>query len=61
MYQDTTIEETIQNLEKASEFLQSYANNPKIYNTEYAYYIDIMAYDVRRQANDLKECRFMHG
>ncbi len=45
----------IKNLEITSKVLEKAANNPKIYNTDYAYYLEQISYATYCQANKLKQ------
>ena len=53
--------EAISNLEKTSNVLEKVANDPKNYNTEFAYYLEQMSSEMTRQAKFLKECQFLFG
>lgn len=61
MNANTTIKLAISNLEVISAALESAANNPKNYNTEFAAYLDNMSYEMRKQASSLKESEYLFG
>lgn len=50
-----TVKEAIKNLELMSETLGTEANKPKHYNTDWAYYLEQMSWQMQRNANDLRE------
>ncbi len=58
---NTTIHEAIINIEKTSSALETYANDPRNYNTEYASILDVMAFEMRKQASSLKEWQYFLG
>lgn len=47
------IKEAIRNLETISDALNNAANNPKNYNTDFAYYLEQMSWEMAKQAKDL--------
>jgi len=58
---NTTINLAIENLENTSIALEKAACDPKHYNTDFAHYLDIMAYEMRKQASSLKEFDYLLG
>ncbi len=57
----STIKLAISNLEIMSVALENAANDPRNYNTEFASYLDIMSYEMRRQASSLRENEYLLG
>lgn len=57
----TLIDEAIKNLELTSQKLEAYASDPMRYNTEFAYYLDMMSFEMRKQASELRETRYLLG
>ena len=47
--------EAIKNLEKTSQALEEYANRQENYNSAYSQYLEIMSFEMYKQANDLRE------
>lgn len=45
--------QTVSNLHKMSHTLSEAANKPENYNTDWAYYLEQISYDLSRQANEL--------
>lgn len=60
-FDTTTVDNAIITLENTSIALQKVANNPVNYNSEFAYYLDIMSNEIRAQANKLREQKFALG
>jgi hypothetical protein len=54
MEEKNTIDLAISNLEATSNALEKAANDPKNYNTLFAGYLDVISYETRRMANELK-------
>ena len=46
---------TIKNIELMSSELSKVANTPKHYNTDFAYYLEIMSFEMKKQADNLKD------
>ncbi len=61
MQQNTTIKEMIDSLEKTSETLATYADDPKNYNSEYAHMLYMISLDMRSNASSLKEYHYHFG
>ena len=51
----------IENLQLLSQELERAANSPKVYNTEFAYYLELMSFEMHKQANELKEMAYLFG
>lgn len=51
---DAKLCEAVKNLEAVSDALEKYANKPENYNTTYAGYLEVMSWEMHRQANELK-------
>ncbi|MEK6883823.1 MAG: hypothetical protein AABY22_29610 [Nanoarchaeota archaeon] len=56
-----TINLAIKNLELTGKALEKAANNPKIYNTDYAYYLEQISYATYCQANELKQLEIYYA
>lgn len=50
--------EAISNLEMMSQALEKAANKPENYNTDWAYYLEQMSWQMHKHANDLKEISY---
>ncbi len=61
MKENATIAEVIENLEKSSIVLEKAANNPKNYNSEFSHYLDMVSFEMRKQASELRECEYQMG
>ncbi len=55
------ITDAIKNLESSSKALESFANKPENYNTDYAGYLELMSWEMLRKANQLKEMNTLYG
>lgn len=55
------IDMTIDNLEKLSEVLDRKSGEPHTYNTDWGYYLGQMAFDLYKDAQMLKERKYMFG
>lgn len=55
------ISEAIKNLEVVSKSLESFANKPENYNTQYAGYLEVMSWEMLKKANQLKEMKELYG
>jgi len=53
--------EAISNLELMSQALEKAANEPKNYNTDWAYYLEQMSWQMHKHANDLRDLESMFG
>lgn len=56
-----TINDAISNLEKTSEVLAEWADNPKNYNSEFAHILCMISLEMRNQASTLKEANYIYG
>lgn len=59
--ENLTINEAISNLEKSSDALASWADNPKNYNSDLAHMLSMMALEMRSQASTLRETNYLYG
>lgn len=55
------LEEAINNLENTSVILEQCANNPRNYNTDFAHYLELMSFEMRKSANEIREHRYVLG
>jgi hypothetical protein len=55
------IDIAISNLEKSSEVISSWADNPKNYNTELAHMLGMISLEMRACASNLREAHYMYG
>lgn len=53
--------EAINNLEIMSQTLDKVANKPENYNTEWAYYLEQMSWQMHKHANDLRDLEYLFG
>lgn len=53
--------EAINNLEIMSTALEKAANKPENYNTEWAFYLEQMSWQMHKQANELRDIEYMFG
>lgn len=56
-----TIDQAVKNLEMISEAFEKVANDPKYYNTDFAYYLEQFSYDLYKDAREIKERRLLLG
>ena len=54
-------EEAIRNLELISTTLDKTANKPENYNTEWAYYLEQMSFQMHKMSQDLREIGYHFG
>lgn len=47
------LQQTLSNLHKMSQTLSTAANKPENYNTQWAYYLEQISFDLAKQADDL--------
>jgi hypothetical protein len=52
---------SIQTLSLMSEKLEMFSNRERIYNTDYAFYLDQLAAEMYKMANELREINYMFG
>lgn len=50
----------INNLEKTSQALEKAANTPENYNTQFAFYLEQMSWEMHKHANELKEINYLY-
>lgn len=55
------IDIAINNLEKSSEAISNWADDPKNYNTELAHILSMISLEMRACASNLKEAHYMFG
>ena len=55
------ITDAIKNLETMSRALENHANDPENYNSSYSSYLEIMSWEMHKQASDLKEMSYIYG
>ncbi len=55
------ISEAISNLEVISSALEKFANKHETYNSDYAYYLEHLSWEMSKHANELKEINFIYG
>lgn len=52
-------QEAINNLELMSQTLERVANEPKHYNTDWAYYLEQMSWQMHKHANELRDLEYL--
>lgn len=53
--------DAINNLEKISSVLEKHANKPENYNSTFASYLEIMSWEMHKQAADLRDLNLLYG
>lgn len=56
-----TIDQAVKNLEMISAAFEKVANDPKYYNTDFAYYLEQFSFDLYKDAREIKERRALIG
>lgn len=54
------IDEAIKNLEITMQALDKAASDEKNYNTDFGYLLEQMSYEMKRNASNLREMRYMY-
>jgi hypothetical protein len=57
----SSINKIIENLELMSSALEKSAEKPAIYNTEYGHWLDVISFEIRKQASNLKDNIYYYG
>lgn len=57
----TTIQDTVQLMKRTSEQFEKAANDPRNYNTEFAYYLEQISHDIYKDAKRVEEFGYLFG
>lgn len=54
-------QEAVKNLDLMSSALEKVANKPENYNTEWAFYLEQMSWQMHKMSNEIKDMEYLFG
>lgn len=54
-------QEAVRNLDLMSNALEKVANKPENYNTEWAFYLEQMSWQMHKMSNEIKDMEYLFG